>query len=159
MRFKRVLGVTVFALCVLALLVAPVAANPEACKVGSPGYWKTHPEAWAAPWYTDEIFGLSQDQVIDFLESPTRGDKSLTLFRAYAAAKLNQWSGCATDCGAPGPDRVIEDVIDNAGGWLLEHGLGTGVKANSEAWQNGGEEKYNWLDKYNNGELCVPARD
>jgi hypothetical protein len=83
---------------------------------------------------------------------PTQGNKILTMFPALAAAELNVAAG--------NDDSCIEDVIAAAGDWLGDcGGVGAVVKANSPAWQDGGEDLYEVLDAYNNGELCAPSRD
>ena len=166
MRVKRIL-VLMVAMCALILSAAPVAANPSSpCKVGSPGYWSKHPKAWpvdeicvkqAEEYGTGETCYTKEAAIV--LMKPDKGDKSITLFRAFVAARLNQLASCDVSCPIPGTDKTIEDIIWQASAWLYDNKPGSGVEANSEAWQNGGEWKYEWLDKYVNGKLCVEARD
>jgi hypothetical protein len=153
----------VFAVLVLFLLslsAATVLANPvPPCKVGSPGYWMNHPDAWPV----DEIvisnsLVISKEDAIEFMGLKGK-DKSITLFRAFVAARLNQFMGCDTSCPIPGTGWTIQDLIWQADTWLFNNPPGSGVSGNSEAWQGGGEWKYEWLDRYVNGKLCVPARD
>jgi len=77
---------------------------------------------------------------------------------AYLAATLNWFSGCDVSCEIPCTEWTVEDIIYQANFWLWTH-RHRPVRANSDAWQDGGEWKYEWLDRYNNGMLCVPARD
>jgi len=77
------------------------------------------------------------------MSMPTAGDKSLTLFRALVAAKLNVLAGCVPCCRT-------ECAIESADVWLSVNGLGTGVAASSSAWQDGGECTYWMLDAFNN---------
>jgi hypothetical protein len=155
MRSKRVAILTVFALFALALSAAPVAANLVPCAVGSPGYWMNHPEVWP----TDSLLGLTKAEAIYFMKRDGKHDKTLTMFSAYAAARLNQLAGCDTSCPIPGPGYTVGDAIAQAEAWLSKNPPGNGVRAKSDAWQTDGELVYYWLDQYVNGMLCVPARD
>ena len=157
---KKKLVFAVLALLLLGLSTAPVLANPvPPCPgTGTPGYWKNHPEEWAdfTCW---ECFGLdpdlpwTQNDVIDMLETPTKGDKTYTLFRAVVAAKLNRVAGNGGDCWC-----CVKKTHRRAREWLLDHPVGSGVKANSQAWKKA-EPWYQKLDDYNNGLLCAPPRD
>jgi hypothetical protein len=160
---NKILVFAVLAWLVLVLSVAPVAANPvPPCKVGSPGYWKNR-EAWPVKVITISNNGdkieIGKEQAIWWMSQPDKGDKSLTLFKAYVAATLNWFSGCDVTCEIPGTEWTVEDIIYQANFWLWNNRPGSNVRGNSDAWQDGGEWKYEWLDDYNNGRLCVPARD
>ncbi|MCM1985746.1 MULTISPECIES: DNA polymerase V family protein [Methanococcoides] len=80
------------------------------------------------------------------MQAPVAGDKTYTLFEALVAAKLNggEYCGC--------PD--IADIIEAADAWIFVHPVGVGVAANSDAWQGFGDDLYEELDDFNNGELC-----
>ena len=154
---KTILVLLVLALVLMALPSASVSACTT-CGVGTPGYWKNHPEEWAdfVEW---KYFGLdpsktwTQEMVIEMLEMPTKGDKTYTLFRAVVAAKLNYHVGNTGDCWCVGEPYYYARM------WLLEdHPVGSGVKASSKAWKQA-EPWYLELDAYNNGLLCAPARD
>jgi hypothetical protein len=161
---RRICVFAVLALLLLGLSAATVLANPVLpCKVGTPGYWKNHPDAWPVEVITISNNGdkieISKEEAILLMSQPDRGDKSLTLFRAYVAATLNRFSGCDITCEIPGTTWTVQDIIYQANFWLWNRPPGSDVRGNSDAWQDGGEWKYEWLDAYNNGELCVPPRD
>ena len=140
---------------VLALLVAGgtvvACCGPCSPGVGSPGYWKNHPEAWPVSSITLGGVTYSQADAIAIMETSVRGDKTYTLFNALIAAKLNVLIGNCSCC--------IADTIDDADDWLESNPLGTYVAGSSPAWQCPGEKLYLCLDAYNNGLLCAPARD
>jgi len=122
---------------------------------GTPGYWKNHPEAWPVQTITIGGVTYAKAEAIDIMGMPD-GDKTYTMFRALVCAKLNVWIG--------NDDSCIVDTIAQADMWMAANGsLPNGeikkVKANSDAWQNGGEDLYLILDDYNNGLLCAPHRD
>jgi hypothetical protein len=113
----------------------------------TPGYWKTHPEAW--PVDSIEIGGntYTKEEAIELLWLPERGDKTKTLFRALVAAKLNEAAGTDVSC--------VADDMDWADAWMAAHPVCSGVHGNTEAWYSG-EPLYMKLDDYNNGLLCAP---
>ena len=117
---------------------------------GTPGYWKTHPEAWPVTEITIGGITYSSGDAISKLWMPEKGDKTFTVFRALVAAKLNVLIG--------NDDSCISDTIAAADEWMAEYGPGSGVRGNSDAWKNG-EPLYLILDDYNNGLLCAPERD
>lgn len=124
----------------------------EMVGTGTPGYWMNHPDAW--PMDNIVIGGESytKSEAINEMSKPDRGDKTRTMFRALVAAKLNVANGADASC--------ISGVISDADDWMKTNGpVGSGVKANSPAWQTDGEDLYETLDDYNNGELCAPSRD
>ena len=101
------------------------------------GFWKNHPEDW--PTQNLVICGqnLDQDQLIDILSTPVRGDKSISMTHQLIATKLNVLAGNACDAG----------TLSDAEQWLLSHGCaGSGVRK----W-DGGEPIKNTLDDFNNG--------
>lgn len=125
---------------------------PENPGTGTPGYWMNHPDAW--PYSPITIGGVEYTkwEAIDWMGTPEKGDKTLTLFRALVAAKLNVSIGNDGTC--------IWPWISVSQGWMEDYGpVGSGVKASSDAWQMKGEDYYEKLDAYNNGELCAPSRD
>ncbi len=111
----------------------------------SPGYWKNHPDAW--PVDEIEIGGITytKDDAIELMDTPVKGDKTYTLFRALVAAKLNILNGCE-NC-------EIESTIVIADDWMGRHNIGVGLKASSISWQDCGDGEYLYeiLDQYNNG--------
>lgn len=125
--------------------------------VGTPGYWKNHPEAWPVQEITiggvPYAKGSKKDKgsAIWWMSQDDKHDKTITMFRSLVAAKLNVMVGNDSSC--------IEDVIREADAWMTQYGpVGCGVRASSEAWKLG-EPLYLMLDDYNNGRLCAPARD
>lgn len=58
----------------------------------SPGYWKNH------DWPVDsiQIGGVcyTEAQAKEIMCQPVKGDKTITLFKALVAAKLNEANGC-----------------------------------------------------------------
>jgi hypothetical protein len=118
---------------------------------GTPGYWKNHPEAWTVEAIDIGGVTYTKAEAIEHMDMPVKGDKTRTMFRALAAAKLNVSIGNVSYC--------IADTIEEADVWMETHGpVGIGVEGNSDAWQ-AGEGLYEELDAYNNGELCAPSRD
>lgn len=118
---------------------------------GTPGYWKTHPDAWPVEEITVGGVTYLKDEAIAYMWMPRKGDETFTMFSALVAAKLNVLVGNDAPC--------IEDTIAAADDWMADYGpVGSGVKGNSDAWQEG-EPLYFDLDDYNNGLLCAPSRD
>lgn len=153
---KRIIVFSAFSLLLLALsTVSVLACEPPG--TGTPGYWKNHPEAW--PVEVIPIGGVTYPKAdaIGIMDTPVKGDKTYTMFKALVAAKLNVRVGNESSC--------IDETIRFATEWLKKYPLGTDVKASGEAWQGGekpwqrGEALYLMLDDYNNGELCAPSRD
>jgi hypothetical protein len=156
---KLLILVVVFLVLLIAWQASPVSGcGPPGCPpgTGTPGYWKNHPEAW--PVGMIEIGGATytQEEALWWMNKPVKGDKSITLFNALVAAKLNVLIGnppCCMWCMA------------EADWWFDPEGadcgpVGSGVRGSSECWQySHGERIYLWLDAYNNGLLCVPSRD
>jgi hypothetical protein len=128
-----------------AFSAAPALASDDCCgcTCRSPGYWMNHPEAWpcgvtvGGTWYSTEA-------AVALMKAPTAGDKTLTMFRAVAAANLNLRAGCCASCGTL-------QAIRAANRWMCQHPAGSGVKARSCLRQNGGECLYWTLDAWNNG--------
>jgi hypothetical protein len=145
---------SLFALVALAVLLVATVPAAMACEpcAGTPGYWKNHPDLWDGI----HIGGLIIDHAtaLDWLNAPVKGDKSITMFKAFAAAQLNiEVNGCHAKC--------ICWTYRDAEQWLVDFPVGSGVKASSEPWQySHGEALYERLDDYNNGLLpCAGPRD
>ncbi len=118
------------------------------CGARTPGYWKTHPEAW--PVATITIGGVlyTKAEAIEMM-SPS-GDRSMTLFLHLVAATLNILCGAESSC--------ITATVAAANAWLAANPPGSGVTANSAAWATG-EPLKDLLDNYNNGLLCAESGD
>ena len=134
-----------------AVLTTFAASSVSACgfpgceNAKTPGYWKNHPEAWPVDVVTIGGVPYTKEAAIEIIMTSGSGDKTYTMFRALVAAMLNLENGC---------DDCIEDVVEDADEWMTDNPLGSDVKGSSEAWQDGGEMLYTWLDLYNNGEAC-----
>lgn len=118
--------------------------------VGTPGYWKNHPDAW--PVQELEVGGvtLTQAEAIAILDNPAKGDATNILARHLVAALLNVAAGSDPSC--------VVDEIAAAQDFLVAHPVGSGLKTNDPAWQSSGGPLAEHLDAYNNGELCAPSR-
>lgn len=116
---------------------------------GTPGYWKNHPQAWPVNTITIGGRTYTKAQAISWMGKAEKGDKTLTMFRALVAAKLNVLVGNESSC--------ISSTIAAADAWMAAHPVGSKVKAASAAWK-AGEPLYLKLDRYNNGLLCAPHR-
>lgn len=132
--------------CVVIFYNSMVPDEPGEC-TRTPGYWKTHPDAWPVEEVTIGGTTWSKEDAIDLLWQPERGDKSKTLFRALVAAKLNEFNGTDVSC--------VSDEMSDADGWLAEYPVCSDVRGSSDAWKMG-EPLYLTLDDYNNGLLCAP---
>lgn len=118
---------------------------------GTPGYWKNHPEAWAAAGGSVTIGGVPYTwETAHDLMGKVAKDKTYSLFSQLVAAKLNQ--------GIGNEDSCIADTIDAADAWMAIHSVGSGVTASSTAWQQI-SKVHSDLDDYNNGRLCAPHRN
>jgi hypothetical protein len=116
---------------------------------GTPGYWKTHPEAWPVAVVTLGGVDYSQAQALAFMDTPGK-DKSLTMFASLLSAKLNVMAGNDSSC--------VASTIEAADAWMTTYPAGSNVKAASLAWKLG-EPLHRLMDNYNNGMLCAPHRD
>lgn len=129
---------------------ACVKCYEEAPGTGTPGYWMNHPEAWPVEEIMIGGVTYTKDEAIDYMMAPVRGDKTLTMFPALVAAKLNVLIG--------NDDSCIVDTIAEADAWMAQNPVGSGIRGSSGAWKIG-EPLYLILDNYNNGLLCAPSRD
>jgi hypothetical protein len=126
---------------------------PDYCDggTGTPGYWKTHPEAW--PIDSIDIGGstYTKDDAIDYMLENKSNDVTYIMFRSLVAAKLNILVGNDGSC--------IEDTITDADAWMADNPVDSGVRAGGKdsPWREG-EPLYWELDDYNNGLLCAPHR-
>jgi hypothetical protein len=127
----------------------------DACEVygpgtGTPGYWKTHPEAWPVDVIVIGGMSYTKEAALYYMGLPD-GNKLVTMFRSLVAAKLNVLVGNEAGC--------IDGTIASADAWMATYGpMTANVKASSDAWMMG-EPLYWALDAYNNGLLCALPRD
>jgi hypothetical protein len=114
------------------------------------GYWKNHPTAW--PVTTIKIGNVvyTRDQAIALFDTPSRGDKTIDLFKQLVASKLSLLAGNNPSC--------IYSTIASADAWMAAHPPGSNVSSSSSAWTTA-SPWHTQLDNYNNGQLCAPHRD
>ena len=116
----------------------------------TPGYWKQDHKPWPVDEVTICAITYTREEADAFLEMSVENDKTITMFKALVAAKLNVLTGTSDEC--------IADIIAAADQWMCDYGpVGIGVAAGTDdsPWRSG-EALYMELDKYNNGLLCVP---
>jgi len=143
--------------------------------VGTPGFWENHPDTWWRCYDRSTITELplgctcepcgcydcclvGKDTLIYWMQQPVSENKVYTMVRALVAAKLNRLAGNESIC--------INLAIAQATQWMKTYGFQDGVcgelgycAASDDCWQDHGEELYELLDAYNNGEMCAPSRD
>lgn len=118
---------------------------------GTPGYWMNHPEAWPVDMIVIGGLDYTRDEAIAWMRMPVATDKTLTMFPALVAAKLNVLIGNSSGC--------ISSTIAAADAWMAMYPVGSGVIAGRRSPWGSGEPLYLLLDQYNNGLLCAPHRD
>jgi hypothetical protein len=116
---------------------------------GTIGYWKNHPQAWPVSTITIGGVVYTRDQAIVLIGTPSRGDKSIDLFKQLAASKLSVLVGNNPSC--------IYQTIASADAWMAAHPPGSNVSSGSSAWTQA-SPWHTQLDNYNNGNLCAPHR-
>ncbi|MBI4445705.1 MAG: HYR domain-containing protein, partial [Acidobacteria bacterium] len=124
----------------------------SAAGVGTPGYWKNHPEAWPVQTITIGGVTYAKAQAISLITEKPSQDRTYNMFSQLVSAMLNVAIGNNSSC--------IESTILAANAWMVANPLGSNVPgggANSP-WRSG-EPLHSLLDQYNNGKLCAPARD
>ena len=166
---KKVFMVAMLLLVGICFMGISTASACDCEGTGTPGYWKNHPEAWPVEEICLNGHGTgpgvgdcwTKDEALEILNKPVRGDKSITMYKAFIAAYLNVMNGA---CGS-GPDCehwFWGDInLYEAATWLELFPVESGVPARSEAWQRShGEAIYFCLDDYNNGlQPGSPSRD
>src|SRR4029453_5444013 len=71
--------------------------TPAGCVFGQ-GYWKNHPEAWPVTELQLGNVTYPQQQLLDILHEPVRGNGLLILAHQLIAAKLNIAAGADPSC-------------------------------------------------------------
>ena len=168
---KKVFMVAMLLLVGICFMGISTASACDCEGTGTPGYWKN--KGALDGWPVDLIClagngngpaagdCFTKDEALEIMNGPVRGDKSITMFKAYVAAYLNVMNGA---CGS-GPDCehwFYGDInLHEAANWLELFPVESGVRARSEAWQfSHGEAIYFCLDDYNNGlQPGSPSRD
>ena len=135
---------------------------------GTPGYWKNHSAAWPVDTIVLgdpalKTWTFTKEQAIAFMSKPVAGDKTYTIFASLVSAMLNVYGD------ANNPVCISAEIAD-AHHWFSIYGgsvgVGSGIKAKSDAWVGGAtnsfkaaEPIHTQMDDYNNGKLCAPPRN
>lgn len=106
------------------------------------GFWLTHPEVWPVDHLTLGTVPYTQDQLLQILSQPVRGNGLVQLARQLIAAKLNVATGATT------PAQVANDITsaDILIGDRVVPPVGTGYLATGQT-----SSLVASLDVYNNG--------
>ena len=91
----------------------------------------------------------TQAQAINIMRHSSSQDMTYTLAQELIAAKLN--AACNHSNSS-----CIAAQIAAADAWLCQHPIGSGVTANSAAWQQI-KSTFFALEKYNTGKSCAPS--
>lgn len=119
---------------------------------GTPGYWKTHAEAWPVATITIGGVTYTRDQAIALMTRSDKQDRTLTMFQSLVSAKLNVAVGNDFSC--------VQSTILAADAWMATYPAGSGVAAGgaTSPWRVG-DPLNATLDAYNNGRLpCAVHR-
>jgi len=117
---------------------------------GTPGYWKTHPEAWPVSSIVIGGKTYTVTQAISLMNlTSTKKDRTYTMFQDMVCARLNTIIGNDPTC--------ISSMIAAGDAWMAAHPVGSRVGGSSTAWVQG-DPIHQQLDAYNNGLLCAPHR-
>jgi hypothetical protein len=122
--------------------------TPGGCVFGQ-GYWKTHPEAWPVTTLQLGNVTYDQQQLLDILSEPVRGNGLVSLAHHLIAAKLNVANGADPSC----IQQTIADA-DALIGDLVVPPVGDGYLATRDV-----EALKDVLEDYNEGRLCAPSCD
>lgn len=147
------IGITV-ALAGAAFVIAQGTGEDDdsgAC-VKTHGYWKNHASAWPVDSLVLGNQSYDQDELLDLLKAPPKGDASLILAHQLIAAHLNIEDGAEDD--------AVEGTLEDAEGVLVQYDdrLPLGVPASSDDGQQM-TALAQTLDGYNNGRYgdgCPP---
>ena len=152
MKFK-ILLISAFSVLFFIFCFQPAYAWEPTYDCRSQGLWKNHPEDWPVDCLWIGGIKYCKLEAIAIMNTPTKGNKWITMFKQLVAAKLNQESGCicmnALSC------------IDGADDWMetANADFGNYVPASSKFWEFYGEDLYDCLDDFNNGILCKDGCD
>ena len=128
--------------------------------VRTPGYWKTHADAWPIDEIVIGTETYSKEQAIRIINKATQRNMWTLMFLHVVSADLNLLSGVAADCGSD-VDAIAQLVIDGYE-WLATYQDQQPIRANNSAWNVEAENIKTTLDAFNNGQLgllCAPAND
>jgi hypothetical protein len=114
--------------------------NDKGCTL-TQGYWKNHPEAWPVTSLMLGSESYTQEELLQILKTPVRGNGLISLAHQLIAAKLNI-ANEASDCDV---SEAVSDA-DALIGSLVVPPIGSGSLAPSDTSGLTGQ-----LDEYNNG--------
>jgi hypothetical protein len=120
--------------------------TPGACVRGQ-GFWKNHPDQWPVTQLQLGNVTYTQQQLLDILHEPVRGNGLLILAHQLIAAKLNIAAGADPSC--------IQETIAAADaliGDLVIPPVGNGYLSPRDAAHLAGI-----LGQFNEGGMCAPA--
>ena len=108
------------------------------------GYWKNHQEDWPVDSLELGDESYSQEELLNLLKTPTKGDASIILAYQLIAAKLNVENGASPS--------TIQNTLEDADEWMAQFDakLPYRIKTNTEQGQIA-VELAETLDQYNNG--------
>lgn len=121
-------------------LIAAAAASDSYDCTYTQGYWKNHAEAWPVTELTLGGITYTQEELLDILNTPVRGDASYNLMHQLIAAQLNIAQGA--------DDATLAEIITNADDWLYDNPLGSDPSGADRA---AGIQYAGAFDSYNNG--------
>ena len=113
----------------------------------TPGYWTNH--AWCTQTILVGCVTYSRSQAIAIIRNSSSKDKTYSLAQQLIGAKLN--IACRNT-----NSTCIASAIAAADNFLCAHPIGSGVTANSAAWQQI-KPSYDLIVSYNAGQLCAPS--
>ena len=122
--------------------------TPGGCVRGQ-GYWKNHPDQWPVTELQLGSVTYNQQELLDILREPVRGNGLLILAHQLIAAKLNIAAGADPSC--------IQETIAEADaliGDLVIPPIGNGYLAPRDAAPLAGI-----LGQFNEGDMCAPSCD
>jgi len=108
----------------------------------SHGYWKNHPESWPVSSLDLGALTYSQEELLEVLDTPPRGDATYILAYQWIAAKLNVAQGA--------DESALATTISDADSWFGENPLGSDP---SNPVRAEGIDYANRFDEYNNGQI------
>jgi len=112
-------------------------------------YWINHPQLWCMETIQIGCATYTPAQALAIMRHSTSQDKTYSLAQSLIAAELNlSCRGGSISC--------VGSAIDPANAWLCAHPIGSGVRANTAAWQAIAAIN-DTLDKYSKGALCAPS--
>jgi hypothetical protein len=113
------------------------------------GFWKNHPKAWPVAQLQLGNVNYDQQQLLDILHQPVRGNGLVSLAHQLIAAKLNIAAGADPSC----IQQTLADA-DALIGDLVVPPVGDGFLAPSDV-----SALVKTLTDYNEGRLCAPSCD